>query len=52
MGDLMGVPPTGKPIEVEAISVFRIAEGKIAKEWTVWDALGLLQQVQAVPIPA
>jgi len=50
--ELMGVPPTGKPIEVEAISVFRIDGGKIAEEWTVWDALGLLQQVEAVPAPA
>ena len=51
-GELMGVEPTGKPIEVDAISVFRIADGKIAEEWTVWDALGLLQQVGAVPVPA
>jgi steroid delta-isomerase-like uncharacterized protein len=50
--ELMGVPATGKTIEVEAISVFRIADGKIAEEWTVWDALGLLQQVGAVPAPA
>lgn len=51
-GELMGIDATGKPISVEAISVFRIAEGKIAEEWTVWDALGLLQQVGAVPAPA
>jgi steroid delta-isomerase-like uncharacterized protein len=52
IGELMGIPPTGKPIDVEAISIFRIADGKIAEEWTVWDALGLLQQVDAVPMPA
>jgi predicted ester cyclase len=51
-GELMGVEPTGRPIAVDAISIFRIADGKIAEEWTVWDALGLLQQVGAVPIPA
>jgi ketosteroid isomerase-like protein len=51
-GELMGLEPTGKPIEVDAISVFRIADGKIAEEWTVWDALGLMQQVGAVPAPA
>jgi predicted ester cyclase len=48
----MGVAPTHSPIEVDAISVFRVADGKIAEEWTVWDALGLLQQVGAVPAPA
>ena len=51
VGELMGIPATGKPIAVEALSVFRIADGKIAEEWTVWDALGLLQQVGAVPAP-
>ncbi len=48
----MGLAPTGKPIDVDAISIFRIADGKIAEEWTVWDALGLLQQVGAAPAPA
>jgi steroid delta-isomerase-like uncharacterized protein len=48
-GQLMGIDPTDRPISVEALSVFRIADGKIAEEWTVWDALGLLQQVGAVP---
>jgi len=50
-GELMGVEPTGKTIAVEAITIHRIADGKIAEEWTVWDALGLLQQVGAVPAP-
>ena len=50
--ELMGVPPTGAKIAVDAITIFRVADGKIAEEWTVWDALGLLQQVGAVPAPA
>ena len=51
-GELMGLRPSGKAIAVDAISVFRIANGKIAEEWTVWDALGLMQQVGAVPAAA
>jgi len=51
-GELMGLSPTGAQIAVDAITIFRIADGKIAEEWTVWDALGLLQQVGAVPAPA
>jgi steroid delta-isomerase-like uncharacterized protein len=51
-GELMGVDPTGKPISVDAISIFRVADRKITEEWTVWDALGMLQQVGAVPAPA
>jgi steroid delta-isomerase-like uncharacterized protein len=49
IGELMGLAPTGRPIAVEAITIHRIANGQIAEEWTVWDALGLLQQVGAVP---
>ena len=51
-GELMGVEPTGKDIAVDAISIFRVSDGQIHEEWTVWDALGLLQQVGAVPAPA
>ena len=51
-GELMGVAPTGESIAIDAISLFRIADGKISEEWTVWDALGLLQQVGAVPVAA
>jgi hypothetical protein len=51
-GELMGLDPTGATIEIDAISIFTLADGKITEEWTVWDALGLLQQVGAVPVPA
>ena len=52
VGEINGVPPTGKEIAVDAISVHRIADGKIAEDWSVWDTLGLLQQIGAVPAPA
>ena len=48
-GDVMGIPPTGKAIRVDAISVFRIAGGKIVESWEVWDTLGFLQQLGVVP---
>ncbi len=37
---------------VDAITILRVAGEQIAEEWTVWDALGLLQQVGAMPAPA
>jgi len=48
---MMGVPPTGKRIEVTGITVNRISGGKIAEDWTVWDSLGLLRQLGVVPAP-
>jgi steroid delta-isomerase-like uncharacterized protein len=50
-GEMLGVPPTGKQIEVTGITVNRISEDKIAEDWTVWDSLGLLRQLGAVPVP-
>lgn len=47
--EVNGIPPTGKPVRVDAISVFRIADGKIAESWEVWDTLGFLQQLGVVP---
>src|SRR5579862_8012942 len=49
--DLAGIPPTGKSVHVAAIMIFRIANGKIAETWDVWDALGLFQQIGVVARP-
>jgi ketosteroid isomerase-like protein len=51
VGEINGIAPTGATIAVEALSVHRVADGLIAEDWTVWDALGLLQQIGAVPAP-
>ena len=49
-GPLMGLPATGKrgnPVEGITISKFR--DGKIWQQRAVWDALGLLKQLGAIP---
>jgi steroid delta-isomerase-like uncharacterized protein len=50
--ELMGIPATGRPVSVEAISIMRVEDGKIAEHWCTWDTLGLLQQIGAVPAAA
>jgi steroid delta-isomerase-like uncharacterized protein len=35
-GPLFGQPPTGQPVELAAIVIFRIADGKIAERWAGW----------------
>jgi len=47
----MGVAPTGKSIEVEGISILHLDNGKIRHQTTIWDALGLMQQIGAVAAP-
>ncbi len=48
-GDLLGIAPTGKPINVPGVLIDRVAGGRIQEEWAVYDSLGLLQQVGAQP---
>ena len=35
-GPMLGRPPTGQPVELAAIVIFRIADGKIAERWAGW----------------
>jgi steroid delta-isomerase-like uncharacterized protein len=44
-GELMGIAPTGKRIDVTAVGIWRVANGKIAEAWLVYDAFGMLQQL-------
>ena len=48
-GDLMGIPPTGKPVNFTGIVISRFANGKWAEDYVNWDTLGMLQQIGAVP---
>ncbi len=50
--DLMGIPATGKRVTITGIAIFRLADGKIVENRTEFDALGLLQQLGAVPAAA
>ena len=48
-GSFFGMPPTGLPIKMSGISMYRIAGGKLAEAWVQYDQLGLMQQLGAVP---
>jgi steroid delta-isomerase-like uncharacterized protein len=48
-GELEGVPPTKRRVTVTGTTTARIANGKIAEEWENWDALGMMQQIGALP---
>jgi len=49
VGDMNGIAPTGNKVKVDAISIHRVQDGKIAETWQVWDTLGFLQQLGVVP---
>lgn len=50
-GTFFGVPPTGKPIEVQAMNLYCLSGGQFVEERGQPDMLGLLQQIGAVPMP-
>jgi steroid delta-isomerase-like uncharacterized protein len=50
-GELMGIAPTSNQVLITGITIHRIEEGKIVEEWENWDALGLMQQIGAIPSP-
>jgi steroid delta-isomerase-like uncharacterized protein len=48
-GELMGLPPSGKRFSVTGITISRFEGGKVAEEWELYDMMGMLQQVGALP---
>jgi steroid delta-isomerase-like uncharacterized protein len=46
-GDLPGIPATGRPVTIESMHICRISDGRIAEEWELFDALGMLRQLGA-----
>jgi len=44
-GSFMGNPPTGKLVQINEMSIFRIEDGKIAEQWLIPDLLSLNQQL-------
>ena len=49
---ISGVGPTGRFARVDEMVIFRIADGKVAEAWEVYDEAGMWRQLGAVPPPA
>jgi predicted ester cyclase len=45
----MGLPPTGKTVDIEVIDILAVKDGKITDHWNLVDQLGLLKQLGALP---
>jgi steroid delta-isomerase-like uncharacterized protein len=52
-GEFMGIPPTGKSIDVPVIDIIRFGDDGLAREhWGVFDQMRMMQQLGVVPPPA
>lgn len=44
-GDLMGIPPTGKTIEVPLSVIYQVKDNKVTNGWLFIDQMELMQQL-------
>ncbi|WP_049907621.1 ester cyclase [Haloferax elongans] len=50
-GELMGIEPTGKTIEVQGISIGRFEDETVVEGWSVIDMMSMMQQLGIVETP-
>ena len=48
-GELMGIPATGKSVNISGIAIDRFENGQSVEHWEVIDQMGLMQQLGVVP---
>jgi steroid delta-isomerase-like uncharacterized protein len=51
-GEFQGIAPTGKQVTITGMGIVRVENGQIAESWWEFDAIGLMQQLGAIPAPA
>jgi steroid delta-isomerase-like uncharacterized protein len=44
-GDFMGIPATGRQVNVPGIIIYRIADKQIVEHWMQFDSMAMLQQL-------
>lgn len=49
-GDLAGIAPTGRAIEVGVMDLFHLRDGKMSEHWALFDNLGMLKQLGVTAI--
>jgi steroid delta-isomerase-like uncharacterized protein len=48
-GEAVGTPPSGNQVTVVGMTIDRISGGKLVETWDSYDALGMMQQIGAIP---
>jgi predicted ester cyclase len=49
-GEFGGIAPTGSPIALQGIAIYRVNGGKLMERWVVSDLHGLLQEIGATSL--
>ena len=45
-GAFRGLAPTGRPIVLKGIAIYRVEGGKLTERWVVSDVYGLLEELR------
>jgi predicted ester cyclase len=49
-GEFGGIAPTGRPIALQGIAIYRVDGGRLMERWVVSDLHGLLQEIGATSL--
>ena len=49
-GELLGIAPTGKEVDVPFAITYRLADGMIAEHWMSFDRMALMEQLGVAPV--
>lgn len=49
VGEMMGMPPSGKRYEIGEIHIFRMRDAKVVEHWHQFDQMKMMQQLGAMP---
>jgi steroid delta-isomerase-like uncharacterized protein len=44
-GEFMGMPPSGKPMSIGVIDIFRIEKDKLVEHWGLSDTMSMMEQL-------
>ncbi|MCB0882545.1 MAG: ester cyclase [Thermoleophilia bacterium] len=50
-GELLGIPPTGRPFHAQQMHMLRVRDGRASEHWATRDDLGMLLQLGVVSPP-
>jgi len=48
-GTWLGIPPSGKNIQIRMFTVHHVVNNKIVEDWVLVESLGVFQQLEVVP---
>ncbi|MEU7615320.1 ester cyclase [Micromonospora rifamycinica] len=48
-GDLLGIPASGKPVEMRSIDIWRVRDGMFVEHWDELNLMQMFQQIGALP---